>query len=219
MFPAGRDQRPVFIFPSLFLELFFAGGAGRRALLARRTNGLVIAVLTRIARLGRKISRANVGGGFLNFCANLVEFLVVARRAGGLVGLQVVKREPQRVPIKQLMSGQGVNAQLQIFFRLVLIPRPARFVIHDFFLARRQAVYLVHSPGQNDVVFHRQLERFFLRQHFRRRNERAAVEGPQLRQPIFPVFLFLIVIFEARGSPLQFKLLLDFIKGEGAPFG
>src|SRR2546428_6868051 len=102
MFPTGRTSRPV-LFCSA--RLFLVRGAGSGPLFAGRAEGFVLAGLAPIAEFRWEPPRADVGGGFLNLLAQLIERLVVASRAHGLVVLQVVEREPRGVPVECLSGG------------------------------------------------------------------------------------------------------------------
>src|SRR5579872_5980644 len=114
------------------------------------------------------------------------------------------------------MGRERVDAQLQIFFRFFLVARPARLVIHNFFFTWGETIHLVHPPGKDDVVLHRQLERLFLRDHIGRRGQRSGVERAQLREAVLLVFLFLILILEPGRGPLELEFFLDFFKRQRA---
>src|SRR5258708_37406513 len=56
-------------------NLLLAGSAGRRALFARGADGFVVAEPACKSRFCGKLSRAHIGGGFLDFRAHFFELL------------------------------------------------------------------------------------------------------------------------------------------------
>jgi hypothetical protein len=69
-------------------------------------------------RLRREFSGANIRRRFLHDFLRLVQLLRVPRGLLPLIALQVMKHQPQRLQLQNLLRCQRVQTQLQIFLRV-----------------------------------------------------------------------------------------------------
>src|SRR5215472_3735833 len=138
--------------------LLFAGGARSGTLLLRRTNRNEIAAPASESAVRRERAGANVGCGLLNLVQQALQLFLVAGCADDVVRLEIVQGQTGGTPVKDLTRGKSVGAQLHVLASLLGIARLARLVIDDFFSPVGQAIDLVNPPGENHVVFERQIE-------------------------------------------------------------
>ena len=103
----------------------------------RRANRLVRATPANGRRRpGRKLSGANIRRHFLRDRLRLLQLLRVALGHLDLVVLQVVKDQPNRIPLKDLSCRERIQTELQILFGQRFLLGPTGFVVHDFHIVQ-----------------------------------------------------------------------------------
>src|SRR5207245_9895253 len=97
----------------------------------RRTNGFVGAIAADEPGVRSELTGANIRGSLLHDLLCLVELLSVARGYLPLVVLQVVKNQPHGIPFKNFFRRQRIETELQIIFRILILPGPSSYVLQN----------------------------------------------------------------------------------------
>ena len=176
-------------------EGFFVGGA----------DWFVGAAAAGEAAFGREFAGADISGDFLDYFLGFVELLVCARGGLDLIVLEVMECEADGIELQDFFGGDGVDAELEVAAGVGFLAGFAGLVVDDLDVFLTERIDLVDAAVDDDVVFERELEGFFLLEDFGRIGEEIRVEDAKLLDAVFFVFGFLVFVLVAGRGPLGFE--------------
>ena len=141
-----------------------------------------------------------------------VELFVGACGGLDLIVLQIVEGEADGIELKDFFGGDGVDAELEVAAGVGFFAGFAGFVVDDLDVFFAERIDLVDAAVDDDVVFEREFEGFFLLEDFGRIGEELRVEDAELLDAVFFVFGFLVFVLVACRGPLGFEHANDFFE-------